>query len=113
MGSDGSGNEAMLGPMTLTHNGASVTAPGRGVPSGNDRSGYNLHFSIQGRPGDDPALPNCYIIGTVNEPTPLQQPYNSIATPPFDITYNNCQGFIAPPPQRTSVTESARLTLSK
>ena len=113
MGKDDRGNDIMTGPMTLTYNGVSVTAPGRGVPSGNDRSGYTIHFSMMGKPGDTPALPSCYVIGSVVDAAPFTQPYTSISTAPFDVSYNNCTGFINPPPQRLQVVESTRFNATK
>jgi hypothetical protein len=108
----GSGEGALSGPVTLTYNGVSVTVPGLASVAGNDRSGYTFLLGMMGKPGDTPALPNCYVIGTTPAES-FRSPYNSISTSPFDITYNNCSGFIAPPPQRLQVGESTRLTLNK
>jgi hypothetical protein len=103
----------LTGPLTLTRDGVSVTVPGRGSVSGNDNSGYRIHMSFMGNPGDTPTLPNCAVRGNVAAPDPIAQPFTTISTSAFDVDYNQCQGFIDPPPQRTLVTESSRLNLTR
>ncbi len=105
----------LTGPMTLTNGATSVTVTGAGEVAGDERAGYTLFISIRAAAGEIAGLPNCSIIGgSLARPgIPFPQPFRAITAAPVAMNYTLCQGFMNPPPQRTDVSESSQLTLTK
>lgn len=104
----------LTGPMTLTLGSKSVVVTGAGEVLGDER-GYTIFMSLRATTGQVPSLPNCSIIGgaPARPGVPIPAPFRSIAAAPVTMNYTSCQGFMDPPPQRTSVEESGQLTLTK
>jgi hypothetical protein len=108
---EGSG---LVGPMTLTNGGASVTITAKGSTSGNDKLGYSIHMQLTGNSGEIPGFPTCSVLGsTTGSGDPFPQPYNAISVPAVDVTYSGCAGFVEYPGLSNSLRETARLSLTK
>ena len=112
--------DGLIGPMTLTSGGASVTVTARGNTSGNDRQGYVIHTSFNSHAGDIPAgATGCTIRANTEAPQggdPFPQPYTTISVPAFNISYSGCRGFIDtgyPNPQSNFIQEIGQLNLRK
>lgn len=105
----------LTGPMTLTNAGNSAIVTGAGEVLGDERSGYTLFISLRATAGQVPGRPNCTIIGgsPARPGIPFPQPFRAITAAPITMGYTSCQGFMDPPPQRTDVSESSELTLTK
>ena len=81
--------------------------------SGNkDSYGFILHLTKAEPPTN---RPDCRVSNTNAPPTAngLREPVTAITTDPFSVTYNRCDGFVDPPPQRTLLTETTQLTITK
>lgn len=110
------GGSFLSGPMTLTYGGNSVTVMGSGeMITTDNRATYTIFIALKANPGEIASLPNCQIIGgaLARPGVAFPAPFQAITAAPVTINYTSCQGFIDPPPQRTSVTESSQLTLTK
>lgn len=110
------GDYELVGPLTLTNGGTSVTITGKGATAGNDKSGYSIHMQLSSNPGDIAAFPNCSVRGnTAGSGTgdPFPQPYNTISVPAVDVSYSGCGGFVEYAPQSNFLQETAKLTLNK
>jgi hypothetical protein len=112
--------DGLIGPMTLTSGGASVTVTARGNTSGNDRQGYAIHTSFNSHSGDIPAgSTGCTVRGNTMGPQegdPFPQPYTTISVPVFSISYSGCRGFIDSgysSPQSNFIQETVQLNLRK
>jgi hypothetical protein len=112
--------DGLIGPMTLTNGGASVTVTARGNTSGNDRNGYSIHTSFNPHAGDIPSgLTGCTVRANTEAPRagdPFPQPYTTISVPVFSISYSGCRGFIDTgysSPQSNFIQETAQLNLRK
>lgn len=109
-------DDILTGPMTWTNAANSVTLRGRGILSGNDSRGYEIHLSVESSTGDNPAFPTCTIFG--NPPTrqgdPFPRPYNRITATAFTVRFNSCNGFVEYPSGiQGTLQETAQLTLTK
>jgi hypothetical protein len=108
--------QGLVGPMTLTNAGVSVTITGKGSTGGNDSSGYSIHMQLSSNPGDIAGFPNCSVRGNTSgsgQGDPFRQPYNSISVPSVDVSYSGCAGFVENPPQTNFLQEKASLTLNR
>lgn len=112
--------DGLIGPLTLTNAGTSVTVTARGNVSGNDRQGYEIFVSFNQNAGDAPTS-GCAITassaGGANGNVPFAAPYNRITIPTLDISYSGCRGGVISTgysnAQSNFLRENARLEMSK
>jgi hypothetical protein len=106
----------LIGPMTLTNGGTSVTIKAKGATAGNDKQGYSIHMQLTSDSGDIPAFPDCKVLGNTagsGQGDPFRQPYTSISVPTLEVSYLGCAGFVENPPQTNFFRETAALILTK
>ena len=103
----------LSGPMTLTNGSSSVTFTVQGVPSGPGTSIASIHFNFTAEAGTITTLPNCRISASTSaDATGLREPITVMTTGAFTVSYNQCQGFLAPPAFSTFLSESTVLSIT-
>lgn len=103
----------LSGPITLTNGAGSITYPVTanisGGPQGGQGYSINLNMAVSGGASN---LPACGINGGPQF-SGLTAPVTSMTSNVFNIEYNDCRGFVDPPPPRTGLTEATQMNLTK
>src|SRR5215831_15592910 len=91
-------NGVLSGPISMTYNGVTIQAQidGQFGPSG----AGTANFRMTSATGASPASPSCHILSN-SQFAGFSTGTTTLTSDPFDVTYNDCAGFIANDPQRT------------
>lgn len=108
-------DDVLTGPMTLTNGTNSVTMNARGNLGGNDSQGYSIYLQLTSNTGDNPAFPDCRVVGnTLSGSDPFPKPYTAVTIAALDVSYSGCRGFVEyASPLQNFLQETVRLTLTK
>jgi hypothetical protein len=114
---DGAGSSGgFTGPLTLTTESGSLTLLLSGNLGGSNTApgGYRFNASISLEAGAAAAFPNCRITSTGSDAQKdLYDNSMTITTPPFQLSYFNCQGLVPAGPSNFTVETGVLLTLTK